>query len=265
MATITDLSTELLEEVLSDVDMRTLLLSQRVNKTFQATIRGCVMLQRALWLAPDTDAQPPSEPCPWHNSVGCPNSRPICKSVARPEVMINPLIRHILANRNPKQFLPMQSVTKAGYDYHTDHDAEEDTTKVFIPFMDLPLSSLDLAFMLYYPTCINSLNLTFKTVKKCTEAKATDCNQSWKNMILLQAPSLQHLKISYQAIEYEGCESEPTLPWYKRWYERWWRRPEPIRYERVHSIEAGGFVGAITVGELIERIKVNHRDIYQFE
>lgn len=46
-------TTELLEAILLGLDMRTLLLSQRVNKTFGNVIKGSLDLQRVLWVIPD--------------------------------------------------------------------------------------------------------------------------------------------------------------------------------------------------------------------
>lgn len=46
---------ELLEKILLNVDdMRTVLLAQRVDRTFKATIDGSVLLKKKLWLLPDT-------------------------------------------------------------------------------------------------------------------------------------------------------------------------------------------------------------------
>ena len=45
-------TTELLEAILVHVDMRTLLLSQRVSKTFEATIDGSLALQQTLNFKP---------------------------------------------------------------------------------------------------------------------------------------------------------------------------------------------------------------------
>ena len=45
---------EMLENILLDVDMKSLLLAQRVDKTFKATIDGSVKLQKKLWFLPDT-------------------------------------------------------------------------------------------------------------------------------------------------------------------------------------------------------------------
>ncbi|KAK3630468.1 hypothetical protein LTR56_009482 [Elasticomyces elasticus] len=44
-------TTELLEDILRRIDMKTLLLSQRVNRTFQATIEGSPSLQQKLFFA----------------------------------------------------------------------------------------------------------------------------------------------------------------------------------------------------------------------
>ena len=43
---------ELLEDILLRIDMRTLLLSQRVNKTFEATIAGSAKLRQKLFMHP---------------------------------------------------------------------------------------------------------------------------------------------------------------------------------------------------------------------
>jgi len=47
---------ELLEKILFDVDIRTLLLSQRVNKMFKATIDGSHALQEALFFEAEAPA-----------------------------------------------------------------------------------------------------------------------------------------------------------------------------------------------------------------
>lgn len=54
-------TTELLEAILSEVDMRTLLLSQRTCEDFRNTIDGSVKLQRALYFRDDAEVGSESE------------------------------------------------------------------------------------------------------------------------------------------------------------------------------------------------------------
>lgn len=50
---------ELLEAILIDLDIKTILLSQRVNRTFNATIAGSIKLRRKLYFEPATAADSP--------------------------------------------------------------------------------------------------------------------------------------------------------------------------------------------------------------
>lgn len=47
-------TTEMLENIMRFLDMKTLLLSQRVDKRWQATIKGSIMLQKKLFMLPAT-------------------------------------------------------------------------------------------------------------------------------------------------------------------------------------------------------------------
>lgn len=56
-------TTELLEQILSELPFKDLLLAQRVSKTFQTTIAGSITLQKGLFLKPSDQVQPVYQVC----------------------------------------------------------------------------------------------------------------------------------------------------------------------------------------------------------
>ena len=277
----TKLPTELLIEVLSYVDMKTLLLAQRVNSDFRAIIQTSPILRRCLWLEPSEQIIPAGPKCTWHTTCQCPRG---CNLMEPSQVIVNPLMMHVLDMGNQKHILPMERFLKdqkrvysndeldkcesAKAEFMKRYPPKSDEARVFWARMhDAPLAraskvgSLDLdvvdrklrekAFWQGKASSalrLAELKLTMSTVKHCLELVDDKVEHSWKNMIVFQGASGEEFTMNYNVIEYKQMYNSMKG-----------------RFPREHSISAGRFGGKITVSELIAVLKERHRDIHMLE
>ncbi|EME78344.1 uncharacterized protein MYCFIDRAFT_212364 [Pseudocercospora fijiensis CIRAD86] len=253
---ITALPAELLEQILLNVDMYTVLLSaQSVSRFFRATIQNSKLLRRHLWLEPREECEKPTTIRGCHKHKIYETKAPLpphgfCQMLNYPSVRINPLLHKFLIEKRPgfensttssSPMRKLKSLTKDRHNRETEGN-EPSNKPLHIPIKDL--------------------HIVFSTVKQISEmlenADANPIPQIWPDLQLLTPNPFREVeaKIGYTAFEkmecswnteegrLVGCEEE----------DKWIRR--------VHYINAGRFEGVVTLRKLIERVKERHRDIY---
>ncbi|KXT12538.1 hypothetical protein AC579_7482 [Pseudocercospora musae] len=250
---ITALPTEILEQILLNVDIRTVLLTaQRVSRFFRATIENSKLLKRHLWLETREEAEKPTK------LRGCRKHRVyetrlplvphgVCKLVDYPSVRINPLLHKVLTERpgflkamsSSNCMRKIKSLTKDPHEWGSEGQKPSDEP-IHVPMKDL--------------------NIVFSTVKQITEwlaeADENPIPQIWPDMQLFTPNPFrdQEAVIGYAAFEKLQDPSKKSSE--SPEHETKW-------VHRVHWINAGTFDGeVVTLRKLIERVQERHRDIY---
>jgi hypothetical protein len=263
---LTALPTELFEKVLEHVDMRTLLRSQRVNKRFQAATQHSPKIRRVLWLHPNEQMQPKVPECTSHTTNECPPDGFRCKWREPVQVVINPLIMHLLDMGNPGHRLPLERVLQhqaplRPEDDH-EHDGEcepgcriceflNDDRQTQIAIRQREAKEASERGQLDYTVPFKSLEITFSTIKNCLAAMDDGINHSWKNMIVVQGMSVPGLVVGYKVIEKLG---------FQHFRDSGAVVSREGRYEKEHLVNGGPCGPSITVAELIAVLKKKHRD-----
>ncbi|KAF7193855.1 hypothetical protein HII31_04745 [Pseudocercospora fuligena] len=247
---ITALPTEILEQILLNVDLRTVLLTaQRVSRFFRATIQTSKLLKRHLWLETREESEKPTtvRGCRKH---GIYESRlpliphGVCHLISYPSVRINPLLQKVLtekpgfvrATASSNRMRKIKSLTKDLHDLGLEGQKPSDEP-IHVPIKDL--------------------HIVFSTVKQITEwlaeADESSVPQIWPDMQLFTPNPFrdQEATIGYTAFEKMECPSKKSGDY-----------TEGQWIQRVHYINAGTFDGVVTLRKLVERVKERHRDIY---
>ncbi|KXS97859.1 hypothetical protein AC578_7640 [Pseudocercospora eumusae] len=248
---ITALPTEILEQILLDVDIRTVLLkAQGVSRFFHATIQNSKLLKRHLWLETREESETPTtvRGCRKHGIYE--TRRPliphgVCNLFNYPSVRINPLLHKVLVEKPgfPNAMSSSNLMRKIKCLTKDPHESGSEGQKPSDEAIHVPIKDL----------CI-----VFSTIKQITqmlqEADENPVPQIWPDMQL------------FTPNPFRDCEATIGYTVFEK-LARLSKESEDSGYEgnwihRVHWINGGTFDGQVTLRKLIERVKERHRDIY---
>lgn len=249
---ITALPTELLEQVLMNVDIRTVLLAaRRVSRVFRATIQHSKLLKRHLWLETREESEQPTtlRGCPRHKIYE--TRQPliphgVCHLINYPSVRINPLLHKVLIERagsllartSSNRMRKIRSLTKDRHELGLEGQQPSDEP-IHVPIRDL--------------------HIVFSTVKQITEwlaeADESPIPQIWPDMQLFTPNPFRDCEATIGYTAFEKMDAAQDKPWDVPAHEVKW-------IHREHFINAGIFEGEVTLRKIIERVKERHRDIY---